>query len=200
MFKEPSNSFEARDGLKSKATIIGELSFVGDHSGNQLKFKDIGKIINGQDQKIVNSKIIEGLDNEHLEIFSEALQGLRNFLEFPIFTDDFHADNESRRGWEKNNLTNISPEAREYYSSNRLSTNVYSSAIAYLNSLEELPFNSDVKEELRGLSLEVPPILLELDREGILVYHRLSDDEKISVIKELTRVIEKAINLLEKNS
>jgi len=200
MFKEPPNSFESRDGLNSKATIVGELSFVGDNNGNQLKFKDKGKIINGRDQKIVNSRIIEGLDNNHLEIFFEALQGLRNFLEFPIFTDDFKTDNESRREWEKNNLTSISPEAREYYNSNRLSTNVYSSAIAYLNSLEELPFSPDTKEELHDLSLGVPPVLLELDRDGISVYHRLSDDEKIRVIKEFTRVVEKVINLLEKNS
>ena len=205
MFHETPNLIKSHEKLNDRAALIGELSHLGDMSGNHLKFRfDEGddfsdSAMNGRESKEpMSQKAPAGLDDNEREIFLEAFTGLHDFLGSPTFTDDFHVDNGRRRIWEQENLEKVSPEAKKYYNSNRLATNVYSAVIVYLDSLQDLPISAEAKKALQGLNLEVPEELLKVDEDGILLYHKLSDEDKIKAVGGLVRVVRKTMEILEK--
>ena len=170
--------------------------------GNKLYFKEYGSD-NGSEAAL-DPEILNGLSEEASSFVKSALECFKEYLAAPVFTDDFHEDHSSRREWEEDNImVGVSPEARQYYDSNRLNIHMFYPAMEYLKDLCEEIADGDLQNKLRLLRLKIPSDLVERveyskEKAPIIKFCLSPDEQKVSTIAAFTKVIEEAVDLLEK--
>ena len=211
-FDKLNNSFpESRENkikvIKERTEIIGELISLGEQNNNSLTFKDSG--LNDKLEQTKNIKIkeevLKGLNEESIDLIKYSLEIFKSFLRGPIFTDNFGFDHPSRRKWETTHVEKgkLSPEAKEYYYSNRLNTNRgWSGVITELKELEGIIINSNIKNKLDNLKSKISREFFDKyyevqDRVNVEIYNKLSKDAKVKIVEELTEIVREIIVLLE---
>lgn len=203
-----TNPWEQNKNLsEEQAEIVKELFLFSGEHGNPLYFEDLGSPLGSDSEKeiFINEEVLKGLDEEKKEDAKFTFDSLRSFLKGPIFTDTFHKNHRdlsnenkfTRHKWEMANKDKLSNEALKYYQSNRLNFNKCNQVINSLSVLEDYVLNPEIKGQLSELKGRIPSEFLEQDeKEKILKYSTLEDDEKIRVVEELTEIARDTINLL----
>lgn len=205
MVSDKLNSSSVEEKL-GKYEIIAQLSRFAKEHGNPIVVKDFG--VDSESELIkdnkIKEKVLEGLDEEKIDKIKYSLEIFKFFLKRITFTDGFDLDHESRRNWETAYIEKgkLSLEAKERYYSNRLnSVTGWNTVISEITELEETILNEDIIKELENLKNEIPREFYEKYElpNGVKVemYHRLLKDEKVKVVNELSKIVEKIILLLE---
>lgn len=199
-------SLERKEKINEKAKTIEELASFSVKYNNPFYFEDFG--LDNESELIKNTKVkkevLENLNEEDKEWVEFILESFKSFLKGPIFTDSFHKnhrdlfneDNFTRYKWQIAHREELSEKALQYYNANRLRINKCSNIVGFLPTLKDLVVNPDIKNKLLDFEKSIPSELLDKDEEEVLQYSTLEDDEKIRVVKELTKIVEKTILLL----
>ncbi|MFA6995286.1 MAG: hypothetical protein WC249_02640 [Patescibacteria group bacterium] len=210
MFKEKRSVFNP--GLEKgkvddeTAAAMGELIFLGQKTGNNLKFREAG--LNADLSELIKTTkiktgIAKDLSEKDLELMKSTVGILISFIMAPIFTDDFGLDHESRIEWEKkaglrNNGANgqISDSAKKYYHADSLGFNRCSSATKLISDLAKDISDPELKIDFQKL-VKIPPEFVEKDENNNIQYHGLDDEEKIRVVNELKSVARNVVFFLK---
>lgn len=187
---------------EENAKAVENLASFSVKNNNPFYFEDFGSDdyskINESNK--IKKEILKDLDEEGIEWVKNGLEVFHSFNSGPIFTDSFHEDGDARENWKETNLNKLNEEERHYFASNRLRVNKWSNVIRFLNEIENSINNVDLKKKLGDLKNKIPHKFLDKYEDGELLeveYNRLSDEEKIIVVKELTEIAKEAIDLLE---
>ncbi len=189
------DSFDSLLGRNDKPIPVPErqqelIAFAVKH-GNPLEFIESGF----QEVSIPTLKISTENSLEVTSYINNVLETIQKFISSPLFTDQFHRDHKSRRVWESNNLLYLSPELKEYYSSNKLNTNSFWAILSFIELIIEHLNNTEIKKTLSSILERFPSILSEVDKNKVLEYNKVSDKEKILAIQETTKLFQEIINL-----
>jgi len=209
-FDKLNNSFEEertnnKNEIKERIKIIEELVYYSVEHENPISFKSFG--LDSESELIKNTKIkkevLEGLNEDKKNKVKYSLEIFQSFLMDPIFTDSFGLDHPSRRIWETTYIEKgkLSPAAKKCYYSNCLnSVTGWNKVISEIQELEEIILNQSIKDNLENLKSKIPCEFFDKyeveDKVNVETYHRLYDDEKVEVIKELKKIAKEVILLL----
>jgi len=208
IFDQLNRSFEEKTNkneIKEKIKIIEELIHYSIEYDNPISFKSFG--LNSESKLIKNTKIkeevLEGLDEDKKNKVKYSLEIFQSFLKDPIFTDSFGLDHPSRRIWETTYIEKgkLSPEVKKCYYSNCLNAVTgWNKVISEIQELEETILNQGIKDNLENLKNKIPCEFFDKykveDKVKVEIYYRLSDDEKVRVVKELKEIVKEIILLL----
>jgi hypothetical protein len=188
---------------KEKKEIVDKLISLGKETGNPIDFKDYGIEPSKTIENNYKKEILEDLSSQEIENVNKMLEILTSFISTPIFTDSFHKEHGKRRMWQWEVQINnkIDKKTFSLYKENRLRGNKCFHIISALEVLEYSIINSNVKKEIASLRQKIPSVFLtDEEKEGEIEYHSLSDDKKIEAVKELSKIVQDALNIfLEKN-
>jgi len=187
-FEPTANTDEIKKDNLEKAKKLAEFC---SENGNPIKIVDYGESFG-----------LEKVDLEQPDLTKLSLEIFKKFLSGPIFTDTFSKDHNERRKWEKEIENLIDEDIKKYYISKRLNVNQYSNIISLLPLLLEDLKDSEMKNKLTNIKNEIFQETGDLiNREnGHLIYATLEDDKKIEVIKNLSKIVQKLISVLENKS
>lgn len=185
---------ERRDNRQEKAVWVGELSALGQRTGNNLRFRELGRT-SAEKLPRIKPEISAAFPDDH-EVLEELQAACQAYLSGPVFTDDYHQDNSSRRNWEKS-LGEASPEAVAYYYKNRLGTNVCGGVIQFLTYIERLAADTPYGAAFSRLAGQIPRAFLERSPSGQLAYDFLDDEDKLGVERQMSRLVEDILTFLE---
>lgn len=198
-FEQISVTAEQEQLPQDKKEIIEELEKI---DGNKLYFKEYGS--DDKSEAILNPEVLNGLSEEAASFVESALECFKEYLVAPVFTDDFHEDHPSRRQWEEENImVGTSSPARQYYDSNRLNIHMFYPAMEYLKDICEEIADGELQNNLRILQMKIPADLVERveysqEEKPIIKFCLLPDKQKVKAIADFTKIIEEAVDLLEK--
>jgi|GEM_PF-728726 len=188
---------EKEEELKLQQELISK----GKEFGNHFEFVNPKLKLSKFDlPKGINKDIFDlDANQETLEKINNRFQDIEKFLSAPIILDKFDSDHVARREWEDKYLSELSPEAKEYYNSNRLGLNHANKIIPFWGSLEIMNEDSELKmkeeyfNKLDGLMGLIPKSIYNLEP---LPYAALSIESKVRDIEELSLVILAFVRIL----
>jgi hypothetical protein len=188
-----------------KVAIIGELVSIGINTGNQLSFLP-DSVLSSKPVLIENIKVkkeaLEDLKEDEILNVKENIEFFKKFIANPIFTDDFDLRHDLRRAWETSYIDKgeINPKAKVYYNSNRLNTTQWGSVVGDIEDLCKVIHDKNIKSKLEILKDKIPNEFIDTyDSEDgkIRIYYSLHENDKVKVIKELSKIAEDVVILLE---
>lgn len=131
------------------------------------------------------------LSEKEKEDIGNFFERMKDFLDAPIITDNI-PDHPQRRVWEGKYLGQLSPEARDYYSKNRLGFNFYGTVINFqkyfdpevLVEGEEMRMDQEAYDHLVAFCSIIPRPLTDLR-----LYDLLSKEQKVECVEKLAPIV-----------
>jgi hypothetical protein len=205
LFKTGQEKKEKVKISKERGEIIGKVSYLAYSTGNELKFYDFGdeNLEKSTENIQIKPEVFEGLQQEDVETIKNSLRLFKQYICGAIFTDQYKKhrnfndskDKETRVGWENANIygDNLTKKELDYYKSNRINLGSrVVSTLGYLQVVSLIIQNKQIQDKILNLEKKVPEEL-----KDAVKYENLSNEERVEKVKEFSKIIAEAINILE---